>query len=76
VRLIVAAGERRESRITVTGMGGGCDANILNKRGFEVANLGTGMREIHTVKEWLDVNDMVLAAEVLLEAIILNAERK
>ena len=76
VRLIVAAGERRASRITVTGMGGGCDANILNKRGFEVANLGTGMREIHTVKEWLDVNDMVLAAEVLLEAIILNAERK
>ena len=24
---------------------------------------------------WLDVNDMVLAAEVLLEAIALNAER-
>jgi tripeptide aminopeptidase len=73
VRLIVAAGERRRSRVTVTGMGGGCDANILNRRGFEVANLGTGMREIHTVKEWLDVNDMVLAAEVLLEAIALNA---
>jgi acetylornithine deacetylase/succinyl-diaminopimelate desuccinylase-like protein len=32
------------------------------------------MRDIHTVKEWLDVNDMVLAAEVLLEAIMLNAE--
>jgi hypothetical protein len=27
------------------------------------------------VKEWLDVKDMVLAAEVLLEAIALNAER-
>lgn len=74
VRLIVAAGERVGSKITVTGMGGGCDANILNKRGFEVANLGTGMRDIHTVKEWLDVNDMVLAAEVLLEAIVLNAQ--
>lgn len=73
VRLIVAAGERLRSRVTVTGMGGGCDANILNRRGFEVANLGTGMRDIHTVKEWLDVNDMVLAAEVLLEAIALNA---
>ncbi len=74
VRLIVAAGERIGSRVTVTGMGGGCDANILNRRGFEVANLGTGMREIHTVKEWLDVNDMVLAGEVLLEAVRLNAE--
>jgi tripeptide aminopeptidase len=76
VRLIVAAGERLRSRVTVTGMGGGCDANILNRRGFQVANLGTGMRDIHTVKEWLDVNDMVLAAEVLLEAIALNAEEQ
>src|SRR5207244_3596665 len=76
VRLIVAAGERVDARVTVTGMGGGCDANILNRRGFEVANLGTGMRDIHTVKEWLDVNDMVLAAEVLLEAITLNAEKE
>jgi tripeptide aminopeptidase len=75
VRLIVAAGERLKSQVTVTGMGGGCDANILNRRGFEVANLGTGMRDIHTVKEWLDVKDMVLAAEVLLEAIALNAQR-
>jgi tripeptide aminopeptidase len=74
VRLIVAAGQRRGTRVTVTGMGGGCDANILNRRGFEVANLGTGMREIHTVKEWLDVNDMALSAEVLLEAVVLNAE--
>jgi tripeptide aminopeptidase len=76
VRLIVAAGERLQSRVTVTGMGGGCDANILNRRGFQVANLGTGMRDIHTVKEWLDINDMVLAAEVLLEAIALNAEEQ
>jgi tripeptide aminopeptidase len=75
VRLIVAAGERLQSHVTVTGMGGGCDANILNRRGFEVANLGTGMRQIHTANEWLDINDMVLAAEVLLEAIVLNASQ-
>ena len=74
VRLVVEAGRRIGSQITVTGMGGGCDANVLNRRGLEVANLGTGMRDIHTVKEWLDVNDMVHAAEVLLEAICLNAE--
>ena len=56
-------------------MGGGCDANVLNGRGFQVANLGTGMRDIHTVKEWLRVSDMVRTAEVLLEAIALNAQR-
>lgn len=73
VELVVAAGRRLGSQVTVTGMGGGCDANVLNRRGLEVANLGTGMRDIHTVKEWLDVNDMVHAAEVLLEAVRLWA---
>ena len=47
-------------------MGGGCDANILNRRGLEVVNLGTGMRDIHTTREWLKVSDMVAAAEVTL----------
>jgi tripeptide aminopeptidase len=75
VRLVVDAGRSLGRTVTVTGMGGGCDANILNRRGLEVANLGTGMREIHTVHEWLDVSDMVLAAEVLLETVRLNAAR-
>ena len=44
-------------------MGGGCDANVLNGRGFQVANLGTGMRDIHTVKEWLKTTDMVRTAK-------------
>jgi len=73
VQLVLAAGRSLGHSVTVTGMGGGCDANILNRRGLQVANLGTGMREIHTVHEWLDVNDMVLSADVLLETVRLNA---
>ena len=56
-------------------MGGGCDANVLNRRGFQVANLGTGMRDIHTVKEWLRVSDMVRTAEVIVEMLRLHAAR-
>lgn len=54
--------------------GGGCDANVFNARGLQVANLGTGMREIHTVKEWLDLRDVAAAAELVAEVIRLNAE--
>jgi tripeptide aminopeptidase len=54
-------------------MGGGCDANVLNRRGLEVANLGTGMQEIHTVNEWLRVSDMVRTAEVIAEMVRLHA---
>lgn len=74
VQLVLTAGERLGYSVRTTGMGGGCDANILNRRGLQVANLGTGMRDIHTVKEWLDINDMVRSAEIVLEIMRLNAE--
>ena len=73
MRLLVAAAERAGRPIASAGMGGGCDANILNQRGLEVVNLGTGMRDIHTTGEWLKVSDMVAAAEVTLALIVLAA---
>jgi di/tripeptidase len=42
---------------------------VLNRRGLEVVNLGTGMREIHTTSEWLKVSDMVASAQVTLAVI-------
>jgi tripeptide aminopeptidase len=75
VRLVLAAGDRLGLSVRTAGMGGGCDANIFNCKGLEVANLGTGMRDIHTVKEWLDVKEMVRSAQIVLEIVRLNAER-
>jgi tripeptide aminopeptidase len=74
MRLLMAAAVRAGRTVTSAGMGGGCDANILNQRGLEVVNLGTGMRDIHTTSEWLKVSDMVAAAEVTLALITLAAE--
>ena len=53
--------------------GGGSDANVFAARGIEVANLACGMRDIHTVDEWVDVRDLVSTAELLVELIRLNA---
>jgi tripeptide aminopeptidase len=73
VRLARRAAAALGQQVTSAAMGGGCDANVLNRRGFQVANLGTGMRDIHTVKEWLQVSDMVGTAEVIVEMIRLHA---
>jgi tripeptide aminopeptidase len=73
MRLLAAAAKRVGRTITSAGMGGGCDANVLNQRGLQVVNLGTGMRDIHTTSEWLKVSDMVAAAEVTLALITLAA---
>jgi len=66
--VLVAIGASVES----AAMGGGCDANVLNRRGFEVANLGTGMQKIHTVHEWLRVSDMARTAAVITEMVRLR----
>jgi tripeptide aminopeptidase len=74
VKLVKEAAARMGLKVETMASGGGCDANIFNRRGIECANLGTGMRAIHTVKEWLDVKDMYASAEMTLEIMRLNGE--
>ena len=74
VRLVRTAGRNLGIDVKTMATGGGCDANVLNKKGLEVANLSTGMREIHTVKEWLDLNDLYISAQMVLEIVRLNAK--
>jgi tripeptide aminopeptidase len=73
VQLVRAAAKNLKVDIKTLATGGGCDANVLNQKGLEVANLSTGMREIHTVKEWLDLKDLNLSAQMVLEVVRLNA---
>jgi tripeptide aminopeptidase len=72
VRLVQAAAKNLRVELKTLATGGGCDANVLNRKGLEVANLSTGMREIHTVNEWLDLKDLYLSAEMVLEIVRLN----
>jgi tripeptide aminopeptidase len=72
VKLVHAAAKNLNLEVTPHATGGGCDANILNQKGLVVANLGTGMREIHTVHEWLDLKDLYVSAAIVLEIVKLN----
>jgi tripeptide aminopeptidase len=69
VRLVRAAAERLAKPFTTRSTGAASDANVFSGRGVEVANLGCGMRQIHTVNEWVDVNDMVATTELLVETV-------
>jgi len=73
VQLVFAAAKNLNLDLKTSATGGGCDANVLNQKGLVVANLGTGMREIHTVNEWLDLKDLNLSAQMVLEIVKLNA---
>ncbi len=74
VQLVRAAARNLNCDLKTAATGGGCDANVLNQKGLQVANLATGMREIHTVKEWLDLRDLNLSAAMVLEIVKVNAQ--
>src|SRR5207237_1516289 len=74
VQLVIKAAARMGLEVKTMASGGGCDANVFNRKGIECANLGTGMRAIHTVNEWLDVKDMYAAAEMNREIMKMNGE--
>lgn len=55
--------------------GGGADANIFFDRGIITGVLGTGMKDMHTVRESVALEDMVRMTELLLEIIRLHTEQ-
>ncbi|MEW6681515.1 MAG: M20/M25/M40 family metallo-hydrolase [Nitrospirota bacterium] len=74
VRAVLEAAQRVGWSVATRSTGGGCDANVFNQKGLRVANLGTGMRAIHTVKEYLLLDEFVRAGEVVMETVRLHAE--
>ncbi len=55
--------------LEVARSGGGSDANIFAAHGIQVAVLGTGMENVHSVRETIRLADMVKAAELVLEIV-------
>ncbi|MBU1055903.1 MAG: M20/M25/M40 family metallo-hydrolase [Proteobacteria bacterium] len=53
--------------------GGGADANIFFAKGIMTGVIGTGMIDMHTVRESVKVDDMVKTGELLLEIIKLHS---
>jgi tripeptide aminopeptidase len=67
VKALLAAATATGKSVTTASIGGGSDANVFNRRGIRAVNFGTGMREVHTVNEWLDLADFYACADVVLE---------
>lgn len=69
VKWVMTAAKKLGIQVGCRKTGGGCDANIFNGFGMNVANLGTGMREIHTVNEYLLIDEFQQTARVVLEVL-------
>ena len=67
IAVIAAQNLGLTSRLEKTG--GGSDANVFNQVGIQTANLGIGMRKVHTKEEYIAIEDLVNNARYLVEII-------
>ncbi len=72
-KLVLKAVQNLGHKVKLHTTGGGCDANYFNKFGLSCANLGTGMYELHTVNEYLVLEEQQRCAKIMLETVKLNA---
>jgi tripeptide aminopeptidase len=54
-------------------IGGGADANVFFGKGIVAGVLGTGMTNVHTVNEFIDIKDMEDSAKLVLEILKVHA---
>ena len=73
IKLATRAAENLGRKMKTKTTGGG-DANIFFEKGIFTGVLGTGMRDMHTVRESVKLDDMVRTTELLLEIIRLHSE--
>ena len=55
--------------IVLTTTGGGSDASIFNEYGIESANISGGMKKVHTLEEYISVEDLVNTTELIIRLI-------
>ncbi len=72
VTLASRAAENLGKKMITKRSGGGADANVFFEKGIMTGVLGTGMRDMHTVRESVGLDDMVQTTELLLEIIRLH----
>lgn len=69
IRFLEKASAAAEIELKLEATGGGSDTNIINGKGIQAVDVSIGMDKVHSVEEQICIDDMVKAAEFLLEII-------
>lgn len=73
VVLAKQAAENLGRQVITKKTGGGSDANVFFKKGIFTGVIGTGMKDIHSVRESIRLDDMEKTVRLLLEIIAVHS---
>ncbi|MDT1958314.1 M20/M25/M40 family metallo-hydrolase [Carnobacterium divergens] len=69
VKLVAKALQKIGCQVNYDVSGGGSDANVFNSKGKEVANLSIGYEKIHTLDEYLPIDELEKAVELAVQLV-------
>jgi len=69
IQTAIKAGKNIGLNTVLTASGGGSDVNVLNKKGLSSVDLGIGMKQVHTVNEYILSKDMIRSTEYILSLV-------
>jgi len=70
IRILETASGKAGIPLKLVATGGGSDTNIISQKGIQAVNISVGMDKVHSVEEQICINDLVKAAEFLVEIIM------
>lgn len=70
VQLVLQAAKEQGLKLTPASSGGGCDANVLSGQGFTMPNVGIGMQNCHTLKEYLDLKQFFAGYKIVMGTVL------
>jgi len=73
-RIVADAGTLVGLKMKHAALGGGTNANVYNEKGLPAVVIGCGMRQEHTTSEYLNIDDLELAAKLCLAILKKNHE--
>ncbi len=73
-RLFKKATDKAGFEMILDATGGGSDTNIFNSKGIPSLNVSVGMEDVHSCREWVDINNLVKTVRLLLGIIEAAAE--
>jgi tripeptide aminopeptidase len=67
--LVAAAMKEEGLKIKPSASGGGTDSNVMYAHGIKAPVLSTGMRDVHTTHEYLDLKDFYASARITMRVL-------
>ncbi|BDU50498.1 M20/M25/M40 family metallo-hydrolase [Haliovirga abyssi] len=69
IKLVKQAADNLKFPFKAESLGGGSDTNVYNKKGIDTVNLGIGMSKVHSTSEYIEKEDLINSAELILELV-------